>query len=345
MKAFAQDSYGSADVMQSRDLDRPQIAADQVLVRVRAAGVNPADWAIMEGLPYIARPVYGLRRPKAGTRGTDVAGIVEAIGSGVTRFKPGDEVFGSADGSYAEFAAAAEDQLVPKPANLTFEQAAAVPMAGQVALLALRGVEAGQKVLINGASGGIGSFAVQISKAYGAEVTAVVSTRNADMVRALGADHVIDYTKEDFTRGGARYDLLLDNVSNHSLSDLRRALAPSGILIPNGGRFDKRWMASGGRVIAAMVMSRFLSQTLRTFVMSTRLETLLELKELIEAGKVTPVIDRTYPLSHTAQALAYVGEGHARGKTVITVGTPVTDAKPGPAGTPIAAAASIVVAS
>ena len=345
MKAFAQDSYGSADVMQSRDLDRPQIAADQVLVRIRAAGVNPADWAIMQGLPYIARPVYGLRRPKAGTRGTDVSGIVEAIGNRVTRFKPGDEVFGSADGSYAEFAAAAEDQLVSKPANLTFEQAAAVPMAGQVALLALRGVEAGHRVLINGASGGIGSFAVQIAKSYGAEVTAVVSTRNADMVRALGADHVIDYTKENFTRGQARYDLVLDNVSNHSLSDLRRALAPSGILIPNGGRFDKRWMASGGRVIAAMVMFRFVSQTLRTFVMSTRLETLLELTELIEAGKVKPVIDRTYPLSETAQALAFVGEGHARGKTVIRMGPPVTDARPGPAGAAVRAAAPIAVVS
>jgi NADPH:quinone reductase-like Zn-dependent oxidoreductase len=343
VKAFIQDTYGSADVLQARDVDRPEIGDDQVLVRVRAAGVNPADWAVMSGLPYIARPVYGMRRPKAGIRGTDVSGTVEVVGSTVTRFKPGDEVFGSAHGSYAEYAAAREDQLVAKPANLTFAQAAAAPMAGQVAILALRGVEAGQMVLINGASGGIGSFAVQIAKSLGAEVTAVVSTRNVDMVRSLGADRVIDYTAEDFTQGSERYDLILDNVSNHSLSDLRRALAPTGILIPNGGRFDKRWMASGGRVIAGMVTFRFVSQTLRTFVMSTKLETLVELKELIEAGKVTPVMDRTYPLSETAQALAYVGEGHARGKTVISMSASPTASRPEAAAIP--ASAPIPVAS
>ena len=331
MKAIIQDTYGSADVLQAREVDRPEIGDDQVLVRVRAAGVNPADWAIMSGLPYVARPVYGLRAPKAVIRGTDVSGTVEAVGSRVTRFKPADEVFGSADGSYAEYAAAREDHLVSKPANLTFEQAAASPMAGQVAILALRGVQAGQKVLVNGASGGIGSFAVQIAKSLGAEVTAVVSTRNVDMARSMGADHVIDYTRENFTRGGERYDLILDNVSNHSLSDLRRALAPTGILIPNGGRFDKRWMASGGRIIAGMVTFRFVSQTLRTFVMSTKLETLVELKELIEAGKVVPVMDRTYPLSETAQALAYVGEGHARGKTVISMSASPAASRPDPA--------------
>jgi NADPH:quinone reductase-like Zn-dependent oxidoreductase len=345
VKAITQDRYGSAAVLESGDLEMPEIGDDQVLLRVHAAGVNPADWAIMSGLPYIARPVYGLRRPKAGVRGTDVAGTVEAVGSSVTRFKPGDEVFGSADGSYAEFAAASEDHLVPKPTNLTFEQAAAAPMAGQVAILALRGVEPGQKVLINGASGGIGSFAVQIAKSQGAEVTAVVSTRNVDMARSIGADHVIDYTKENFTRGAERYDLILDNVSNHSLSDLRRALAPTGILIPNGGRFDKRWMASGGRVIAGMVTFRFVSQTLRTFVMSTKLETLVELKQLIEAGKVTPVMDRTYPLSETAQALAYVGEGHARGKTVISMSAAPTASKLDPAAAVVPAASSIAVAS
>jgi NADPH:quinone reductase-like Zn-dependent oxidoreductase len=345
MKAIIQDTYGSAAVLESRDIDTPAIGDNQVLIRVRAAGVNPADWAIMSGLPYVARPVYGLRKPKAGIRGTDVSGVVEAVGIGVTRFKPGDEVFGSADGSYAELAAASEDQLVPKPAGVTFEQAAAAPMAGQVAILALRGVNAGQKVLVNGASGGIGTFAVQIAKAQGAEVTAVVSTRNVDMVRSLGADHVIDYTKENFTQGEARYDLILDNVSNHSLSDLRRALAPTGILVPNGGRFDKRWMASGGRIIAGMVTFRFVSQILRTFVMSTKLETLLELKELIEAGTVTPVIDRTYPLGETAEALAHVGEGHARGKTVISMGSPLTDVRPGPAGAAVPAAAPIAVPS
>ena len=345
MKAIVQDRYGSAAVLESGDIETPEIGDDQVLLRVHAAGVNPADWAIMSGLPYIARPVYGLRRPKAGVRGTDVAGTVEAVGSKVTRFKPGDEVFGSANGSYAEYAAASEDQLVSKPANVTFEQAAAAPMAGQVAILALRGVEAGQKVLINGASGGIGSFAVQIAKSLGAEVTAVVSTRNVDMVRSIGADHVIDYTRESFTQGPRRYDLILDNVSNHSLSDLRRALAPTGILVPNGGRFDKRWMASGGRVIAGMVMFRFVSQTLRTFVMSTKLETLVELRQLIESGTVTPVMDRTYPLNQAAQALAHVGEGHARGKTVISLTAPEAASRPGPAEAAVPAASSIAVPS
>jgi NADPH:quinone reductase-like Zn-dependent oxidoreductase len=345
VKAIVQDRYGSAAVLESGEIETPTIGDDQVLLRVRAAGVNPADWAIMSGLPYIARPVYGLRRPKAGVRGTDVSGTVEAVGTSVTRFKPGDEVFGSAHGSYAEYAAASEDELVSKPANLTFEQAAAAPMAGQVAILALRGVTAGQKVLINGASGGIGSFAVQIAKSLGAEVTAVVSTRNVDMVRSIGADHVIDYTTENFTQGPKRYDLILDNVSNHSLSDLRRALAPTGILIPNGGRFDKRWMASGGRVIAGMLSFRFVSQTLRTFVMSTKLATLAELKQLLESGKVTPVMDRTYPLSETAQALAYVGEGHARGKTVISMNAPTTTTHHGPAAASIPASAPIPVAS
>jgi NADPH:quinone reductase-like Zn-dependent oxidoreductase len=319
MKAITQDRYGTAAVLQSRDIEMPEIGADEVLLRVQAAGVNPADWAIMSGLPYIARPMYGLRRPKFGTRGTDVSGTVEAVGSLVTRFKPGDEVFGSANGSYADFAAAAEDQLAPKPANLTFEQAAAVPMAGLVALQALRGVGAGQKVLINGASGGIGTFAVQIAKSLGAEVTAVASTRNLDMLRAIGADHVIDYTREDFTLGETHYDLILDNVSTRSLSDLRRALTPNGILVPNGGRFDNRWFAGGGRLAGGTVAFLFASQTLRTFITSTKADELVELKDLIEAGKLTPVIDRTFPLSETALAIGHVGEGHAQGKTVISV--------------------------
>jgi NADPH:quinone reductase-like Zn-dependent oxidoreductase len=345
MKAITQDTYGPAAVLESRDIERPAIGDDQVLVRVRAAGVNPADWAIMSGLPYIARPAYGLRKPKAGVRGTDVAGTVEAVGGAVTRFQLGDEVFGSANGSYAEYASASEDELAPKPANLTFEEAAAVPMAAQVALQALRGVTSRQKVLINGASGGIGTFAVQIAKSFGAEVTAVVSGRNVDMVRSIGADHVIDYTRQDFTRGDQRYDLILDNVSNHSLSDLRRALTSTGILVPNGGRFDNRWFASGGRLIRGMVMFRFVSQTLRTFIMTTKLEGLLALKALIEAGAVTPVIDRTYPLSEAAAALAHVGEGHARGKTVISMSSPLTDARPGPGAAAVPATAPIAVAS
>jgi len=323
MKAMVQDRYGSAAVLEARNIDKPHIGDDEVLVRVRAAGVNPADWAIMSGLPYIARPVYGLRKPKNIVRGTDVAGTVEAVGSGVTRFKPGDEVYGSASGSYAEYATGAEAELALKPANLTFEQAAAVPMAGLVALQAIRDhghVQAGQKVLINGASGGIGTFAVQIAKALGAEVTAVASTRNLDLVKSIGADHVIDYTKEDFTRSGQHYDFILDNVSNHSLSDLRRALTPTGTLIPNGGNFGNRWLASGGRIVRGTVLFRFGSQKLGNFLVSMKKHEDLDfLKELIEAGKVTPVMDRTYPLSETAQAIAQVGGGHLRGKVTVSI--------------------------
>ena len=325
MKAVVQYTYGSTEVLETLDIDRPEIADGEVLLRVHAAGVNPADWAIMGGLPYIARPVYGLRKPKNAVRGTDVAGIVEAVGAGVTRLRPGDEVFGwcgGLGGAFAEYAAASEDALAPKPANLTFERAAAVPMAGLVALQALRdhgGVRAGQKVLVNGASGGIGTFAVQIAKALGAEVTGVCSTRNVDLVRSIGADHVIDYTREDFTRKDRRYDFILDNVANHSLSDLRRALTPTGTLVPNGGGFDNRWFASGGRVVGAHVLNRFVGHTLRPFLVSPNLEDLVALKELIEAGKVAPVIDRTYPLSEASQAIGHVGGGHARGKVAVIV--------------------------
>jgi NADPH:quinone reductase-like Zn-dependent oxidoreductase len=322
MKAIVQDKYGTAAVMHAREIEMPEIGAGDVLVRVRAAGVNPADWAIMSGLPYIARPVYGLLKPKVSVRGTDVAGTVEAVGAGVTRFQPGDEVYGSAHGSYAEYAAAAEDQLALKPTNLTFEQAAAVPMAGLVALQAVRDhgkVGAGQKVLVNGASGGIGTFAVQIAKAFGAEVTGVCSTRNLEMVRAIGADHVIDYTTTDFTQTGEQYDFILDNVANHSLRDLRRALAPNGMLVPNGGGFDHRWMASGGRIVRAAVLFQFGDQTLGNFLMSNKVEDLLTLTALIESGKVSPVMDRSFQLSETALAIGHVGEGHARGKVAITV--------------------------
>ena len=325
MKAVVQDAYGSAEVLELRDIDRPGIGDEEVLVRVRAAGVNPADWAVMSGLPYIARPVYGLLKPKNAVRGTDVAGTVEAVGNSVRRLRPGDEVFGwcsGLGGAFAEYASVSDDALAPKPANLTFEQAAAVPMAGLVALQALRdhgGVRAGQKVLINGASGGVGTFAVQIARALGAEVTGVCSTRNVDMVRSIGADHVIDYTREDFTRKGQRYDFILDNVANHSLSDLRGALTPAGTLVPNGGGFDNHWFASGARVIHAHVLSRFVSQSLRPFLVSPKSEDLVVLTQLIEAGKVMPVIDRTYPLSETPEAIGHVGGGHTRGKEVICV--------------------------
>ena len=322
MQAIVQDSYGAASVLRAREIEKPVIGDREVLIRVRAAGVNPADWAIVSGLPYIARPIYGLRKPKNSVRGTDVAGTVEAVGSGVTRFKPGDEVFGWSNGSYAEYTAAAEDSLALKPASLTFEQAAAVPMAGLVALQAIRDhgkVGPGQKVLINGASGGIGTFAVQIAKALGADVTGVCSTRNVEMVRSIGADRVIDYTKGDFTRSGQQYDFILDNVSNHSLTDLRRVLTPTGTLIPNGGGFDNRWLASGGRIVRAAVLFQFGGQTLGNFLVSSNHADLVVLAELIEAGKVMPVMDRTYPLSETAQAIDHVGKGHARGKVAITV--------------------------
>lgn len=324
MKAIVQDRYGPPAVLELREIDKPEIGEHEVLVRVRAAGVNPSDWAIMSGVPYIARPIplYGLRRPKNPVRGTDVAGTVEAVGGSVLRFRPGQAVFGWSRGAFDEYAAASEDLLAAKPADLAFEQAAAIPTAGSVALQALRDhghVRAGQTVLINGAAGGIGTFAVQIAKALGADVTGVCSARNADLVRAIGADRVIDYSREDFTRMGQRYSFILDNVGNHSVSDLRRALTPTGTLVPNGGGFANHWLAGGGRVVRALVVSRFVSQTLRPFVTSPKVEQLLVLTELIQAGKLTPVLDRTYPLSETAQAIEYIGGGHARGKVVITV--------------------------
>ena len=324
MQAIVQDKYGSAEVLHLKEIETPAIGDHDVLVRVRAAGVNPADWALMNGFPYIARPapLYGLLKPTNPVRGTDVAGQVEAVGSGVTRFHPGDEVFGSSIGSYAEFAAAAEDTLAIKPSNLTFDQAATVPMAGTVALQAIRDhgkVGPGQQVLINGASGGIGTFAVQIAKALGAEVTAVASARNVDLLRSIGADHVIDYTTQDFTRSGERYDFILDNVSNRSLTELRRALTPNGMLIPNGGNFGNHWFSSAGRLVRATVLFRFGGQRLGRFLVSMNHADLVVLKDLIEAGKLTPVLDRTYPLSDAAQAMDHVGQGHAQGKTAITV--------------------------
>ena len=322
MKAMVQDNYGSGDSLELRDVDKPGVGDREVLIRVRAAGVNPADWAIMSGLPYVARPVYGLRKPKNAVRGTDVAGEVEAVGSGVTQFRVGDEVFGWCDGSFAEYASASQDSLAHKPADLSFEQAASVPMAGMVALQALRkgNVGAGTKILINGASGGIGTFAVQIAKSLGAHVTGVCSTRNVELVRSIGADEVIDYTEQDFTRNGQQYDFILDNVSNHSLANLRRALTPNGTLVPNGGRFDKRWMAGGARIVQGKLLFRFSSQRMGNFLLSPNQPDLIVLKELIESGKLTPVMDRTYPLGETALAMGHVGEGHAQGKTAISVG-------------------------
>jgi NADPH:quinone reductase-like Zn-dependent oxidoreductase len=323
MKAICQDTYGSPDVMELRDIDVPVIKDGEVLVRVRAAAVNPPDWAGVTGVPYIARMAFGLRKPRNGVRGSDVAGTVEAVGMNVRGLQVGDDVFGVGTGTFAEYATAAAEHLVPKPANITFEQAASVPMAGLTALQALRDVahvQPGQKVLINGAGGGIGTFAVQIAKSFGAEVTGVCSTTKVDLARSIGADHVIDYTQTDFTQGQERYDVILDNVLNHSLSHLRRALSPKGTLVPNGGQFYKRWIASTGvMLIKAPLMSLFVPQRIRHVTEVPRQDDLLTLKELLESGKVTPVIGRTYPLSQIPEAISYFGEGHARGKVAITI--------------------------
>jgi NADPH:quinone reductase-like Zn-dependent oxidoreductase len=298
------------------------VGDDHVLVRVRAASVNPRDWHYLRGLPYIMRPI-GLRIPKDGGFGSDVAGQVEAVGKAVTRFRPGDEVFAHVlSGGFAEYTCVSEDVLGRKPANLTFEQAAAVPLAALTALQGLRDhgqIQAGQKVLIIGASGGVGTFAVQLGKSFGAEVTGLCSTRNLDLVRSIGADHVIDYTKEDFTQSGQKYDLIFQLAGTRSPSDCRRALTSKGKLILSSGESDGRWIGPLDRIIKAVVLSPFVSQRLGPFEAKRSKEDLQVLKELIESGKVSPVIDRTYPLSETAEAVRYLEEGHARGKVVITV--------------------------
>src|SRR6266568_3191670 len=334
MKAIVYGTYGSPDVLELTDIDQPVVRDDQVLVRVRAASVNPADWHFMRGLPYLVRMINGLRKPRKVTvLADDMAGQVEAVGKSVTRFRPGDQVFGRtraahrpdrraavAAGSCAEYACVPADLLELKPANLTFEQAAAVPLAALTALQALRdkgGVQPGQKVLINGASGGVGTFAVQIAKSFGAEVTGVCSTRNTDMVRSAGADHVIDYTQDDFTTSGQRYDLILD-AGDRSLSDCRRALTSKGTLIVIGGSAG-RWIDGLGRANKARVLSPFVSQQLHPFLTKWDSHDLHIVKDLIEAGQVTPVIDRTYALHEAPEAIRYLEEGHARGKIVITV--------------------------
>jgi NADPH:quinone reductase-like Zn-dependent oxidoreductase len=323
MKAIVQDTYGETDVLQFRDIDKPQIADDEVLVRVRAAGVDRGVWHLMTGLAYPIRLAgYGLRAPKTPVPGMDLAGVVEAVGKDVTRFRPGDEVFGIGKGAFAEYARAPEDKLAPKPANLTFEQAAAVAISGSTALQAVRDhgqVRPGQQVLIIGASGGVGTYAVQLAKAFGAEVTAVSSTTKVDLVRSIGADHVIDYTREDFADGRQHYDVILDIGGNSSLSRLRRALTPKGTLVIVGGETGGKWVGGYDRQLRATVLSRFVSQDLKTFVNKEKHEYLIALTELIEAGKVTPVIDRTYPLTDAPKAIRYLEEGHARGKLVITV--------------------------
>jgi len=322
MKAIVQKKFGSPDdVLELQEIDKPVVKDDEVLVRVHAASIHIGDSYGMRGVPYLMRPVFSLSRAKNRVPGTDIAGTVEAVGKSVTQLRPGDEVFGWCKGAFAEYVSVSEDALALKPANLTFEQAGAVGVSAFTALQALRDqgkVQPGQRVLITGASGGVGTFAVQIAKSLGVEVTGVCSTRNVDMVRSIGADQVIDYTQEDFTRNGQRYDLILDNVGNHSLSDTRRPLTPTGTLLANGAAVSG-WVGGLGRPAKAFVLSLFVRQQGRPFVSLPNKEDLATLKELAEAGKVTPVIDRTYPLSETHEAMAHVGEGHAQGTTIITV--------------------------
>jgi len=319
MKAIVYDRYGSPEL---REIDRPDVADDGVLIRVHASSVNPADWYAMTGRPYIARPAVGLRKPRHNVLGTDVAGRVQAVGGSVTQLRPGDEVFGAGTGAYAEYLSAPANRLVPKPANLTFEQAAAVPVAALTALQALRDkgrVQPGHRVLINGASGGVGTFAVQIAKALGAEVTGVCSTRNVDMVRSIGADHVVDYTREDFTTGGRRYDLMIDIAGSRSFSECRRVLAPEATLVIVGGPKTNRLLGPLSHVLKTRLASVGKSQKVVFFVSKNEKDDMVVLHDLLEAGKVTPVIDRRYELSEVPDAFRYLGDGHARAKVAIIV--------------------------
>jgi NADPH:quinone reductase-like Zn-dependent oxidoreductase len=326
MKAIVYCDYGVPN-LKFQEIEKPTPADDQLLVKVRAASVNPLDWHYIEGTPYFMRVIgVGLRKPKDTRLGVDFAGTVEAVGKNVTKFKPGDEVFGGRDGAFAEYVCVREPRAVAlKPANITFEQAASVPIAAITALQGVRDkgkVQPGQKVLINGASGGVGTFAVQIAKSFGADVTGVCSTRNLDMVRSLGADHVIDYTKEDFTKGDQRYDVILDNVANRSLSECRRVLNPDGryVLIGGGGANEGRWLGPGlTQAFKAMVLSQFVSQKMGMMLAELNQKDLTALADLMQSGKVTPVIDRTYKLSELPQAIQYLEQGHARGKVVIAV--------------------------
>jgi NADPH:quinone reductase-like Zn-dependent oxidoreductase len=325
MTAIVQDEYGTApeEVLRLAEVARPTVGDDEILVRVGAASVDRGTWHVMAGLPYPMRLAgFGVRTPKAPNPGRSVAGTVDSVGKDVTEFKAGDDVYGTCDGSFAEYARARAGRLAPKPANLSFEQAAAVPVSGLTALQAVRDqaqVQAGQKVLIIGASGGVGSFAVQLAKAFGAEVTGVCSTAKTDMVRAIGADHVIDYTSEDFADGEHRYDVILDIGGNNRLSHLRRALTPAGRLVIVGGETDGRWLGGSDRQLRALLLSPLVSQKLGTFIASENSEDLMVLRGLLETGAIAPAIDRTYSLSEVPAAIRHLMEGHARGKVVIAV--------------------------
>ena len=322
MKAIVHRCYGSPDILEFEDIEKPAAADTEVLVKVHAAAVNPLDWHFMRGSPYLMRLGTGLGAPNDASLGVDFAGTVEAVGENVKRFKPGDEVFGGKRGAFAEYVTIREDRaLALKPANMTFEQAASVPIAAITALQALRDkgkIKPGQKVLINGASGGVGTFAVQIAKSFGAEVTGVCSTRNVEMVRSIGADHVFDYTREDYTESGQRFDLILDMVGNHSLLANRRVLNPEGIFVIIGGP-KGQWLAPLMGPIKAMILSPFVGQEFVMLLAKLRKDDLAILGDLMQAGKVTPVIDRRYPLSEVPAAIRYSEEGHARGKIVINM--------------------------
>jgi NADPH:quinone reductase-like Zn-dependent oxidoreductase len=318
MKAIVYHSYGSPDVLRCQEIEKPTAGDNEVLIKVRAASVNPADWHFMRGTPYIARILFGLRKPKITRPGIDVAGQVEAVGRNVTQFKPGDEVFGVCRGAFAAYACAIEDKLALKPANISFEDAAAVPVAAISALQGLRDkgrIQRGHKVLVDGASGGVGTFAVQIAKSFGAEVTAVCSTRNVDTARSLGADHVIDYAEEDFTKSGQRYDLILAANAYHSIFDYRRALSQNGIYVMVGGG----WIQILQTLLLGPLLSLIGSKKMRFFIAKIDKKDLVLLENLLEAEKVVPIIARRYPLSDVAEAMRYLEEGHAQGKVVITV--------------------------
>ncbi|GAB3821068.1 NAD(P)-dependent alcohol dehydrogenase [Kribbella italica] len=326
MKAIVQDRYGAPDVLELREIDQPAPGASDVLVRVHAAAVNARDWHLMRGDPYVARlmdkSTFGRRGPRQPVRGSDFAGVVESVGAGVTRFKPGDRVFGEADGAFAEFVCAPVTSVAHLPAALTFGQAAAFPLAANTALMGLRALEAGQHLLVNGASGGVGTFAVQIAKAYGAEVTAVCSTRNVDLVRELGADHVVDYTTTDFTRATAQYDVLLDLVGNRTLRDLRRPLKPGGTLVLSGGGVSRGGSLIGpvGLIIRGTLLAKLTRRHhIEVLEAVPRADNLRALADLAETGKVVAVVDREYPLAQAAEAIRYLEVDHARAKVVLTL--------------------------
>lgn len=322
MKAIVYRCYGSPDVLTYEDIEKPTPGDDEVLVKVHAASVNPLDWHYMRGSPYLIRLGSGVGAPKDIRLGVDFAGTVEAVGKDVERFKPGDEVFGGANGAFAEYVTVRDSRaLTMKPANMTFEQAASVPIAAITALQALRDkgkIKTGHRVLINGASGGVGTFAVQIAKSFGAEVTGVCSTRNVEMVRSIGADHVFDYTKEDYTDSGKQYDLIIDNVGNHSLLANRRVLSPEGVLVMVGGK-SGNWIAPLMGPIKALLLSPFVGQEFVLILAQLRQEDLAILADLMQAGTMTPVIDRSYVLSEVSAAIGYSEEGHARGKIVVNL--------------------------